>query len=227
PQDLGIERPSGFQLPHVFKLREFERRLKDRHVRGRLAQARQKRAKLLGRLGAQGFVTQKKEITAPGKFLQRSVHGCYDGADPEKFIAQLLAHAGFGKFLARPGVTPRYLQIKRNEGIARIASEEDNRGATEFFPGNQILATDFVPQIALRPMLKQIVRINNARNLRIAISLRLQGEFALAQFAKVSAEKRPDPGPAAFWNRDNKHVPLRKGGAAAAQIPSRPKHPSF
>src|SRR5437879_10216525 len=68
------------------------------------------------------------------------------------------------------------------------------------------------------------MRINDAWNCRIAVPLRREREVKAAALAKVSAEKRPQPGASAFRDREDDHVPTRKSARAAAQIPARPKH---
>ena len=68
------------------------------------------------------------------------------------------------------------------------------------------------------------MRINNSRDGRIAVSLRLEGEIIPATLAKVSTQECPYPSTSAFRDRDNDDIATRKLACAAAEIPTRPKH---
>src|SRR2546423_14205157 len=110
----------------------------------------------------------------------------------------------------------------RNEGIARVARQENNWYALAFMVRNQIFAAQFVPAIGFRSLLEKIVRVDNARSVFVLFGL--QGEIASSFFAKVGAEKCPYPGAPAFGNRNHDRVAAEKFASAPAQIPPHEAH---
>src|SRR4051794_6706492 len=94
----------------------------------------------------------------------------------------------------------------RDERVARIAGQENNPGAATFGRGNKIFAAQFIPAVRLGSLLEAIVRINDPRNASISILLGFERERVIVTPAKVSAEKSPHPGPAAFRYRNHDGV---------------------
>src|SRR5262249_13294554 len=115
---------------------------------------------------------------------------------------------------------PRQLHEIGNEGIARVARQQRDRGLAKRSPRNQVFSPQPVPGIAFRPILEAVMRINNPRNSVLAAVSKIERELLPFLVGKISVEKRADPRPAAFGNGNDNGVGAGKLAGAAAEIPS-------
>src|SRR6516162_9482389 len=67
-------------------------------------------------------------------------------------------------------------------------------------------------------MLKQIMRVDDARNGKIDITLRLEREIAFVPLAKIGAEKCAHPGPTTFRNGKENGIAARQLARATTEI---------
>jgi len=150
------------------------------------------------RRGAESFISNKSEIVALGELSHPIVHRVYDGTDAESFIAQHLADSLLPQFDWRIRISPCYLQVERNETIARVPREQNNLCPAKLPARDQIFATQSVPEIAFGAVFEQIVRKNQPGNTRLAVTFRPQRELKAEALAEVRAQKCTKPGAAAF-----------------------------
>src|SRR5260370_6652705 len=174
------------------------------------------------RRGAEGFISNKGEIVAPGELLHPIVHRAYDAAYAESSVAQHVAHTLSPEFDRCIWIAPRYLQIERNETIAWVSREQNDLCTAKLSSRYEILAAQSVPEIAFSPVLEQIVRKYQPGNTRLAVTFWPQRKLKGEALAEVCANKCTQPGAAAFRNRNNNGRSSGKFSCAAAKIAARP-----
>src|SRR5260370_30651971 len=189
PQDFGIKRAGCLQLLHIVEARKIERVLKDRHVRRSFAKNAKESPKIFSRRFAQRFIPDNREILATGKLVEPGIHRSDDRTDSEFFVAQQVTDRFPLELCGRSRITPRHLHVERNETIARVAHEKNNLCAVKLFLRDQIFAADFVPNIALGPVLEEIMRKDESGNGWLAVTFRLERECAAITLAKIRVNK--------------------------------------
>src|SRR5690242_4884227 len=116
------------------------------------------------RVRSQVFIAKQKKILSPRPFRQPGVQHLDHRDDPKSRIAQELGN-GFLLQLRWSFPSPsRQLDMKRDEGIARIAGQKHDRQTLAFVLWNEVFAPDFVPTIGLGPLFEKIVGVNDPRN---------------------------------------------------------------
>jgi hypothetical protein len=98
------------------------------------------------------------------------------------------------------------LQIKRNETIARISSEQDDLCPLKLASRDKIFAANSVPPIALGAMLEQIVGKDNPRKTGSSVASRTQGELKAEASAKIGTKKCSKPCAATLRDGENDGV---------------------
>src|SRR5438094_419554 len=221
-EDFRIKRTGGLQLLHVLESGKLERVLEQRHVGSGFAEHVKQVSEMFCRRGAECFISYESEIVAPGELIHPIVHRAYDGAYAEPSVAQHVAYILLPEFARSMRIAPRYLQVKRNETIARISREQNDLCPAKLPSRHQILAAKPIPEVAFGSMLEQIVRKYQPRNTRLAVTFRTQSKLKAEALAEVRTNKCPKPGAAALRNRHDDGRSSGKFSCAAAKISARP-----
>src|ERR1044071_4931809 len=108
----------------------------------------------------------------------------------------------------------------RDEGVPRVARQQNDPGAAAFRCGDEIFSAQLIPAIGLGPLLEPVMRINNPRDAGIAILLWSEREGMVAAPAKISAQEGANPRAAAFGNRNHDGVTAGQFPGPAAQVPA-------
>src|SRR5215470_1257295 len=123
---------------------------------------------------AEGFISNEGEIVAPGELGDPIIHRAYDGADAKSSIAQHVADTLSSELNWSVWIAPCYLQVQRNKTIAWIPREQNDLCAAKLSSRHQIFASQRVPEIALGPVLEQVVRKYQPGNPWLAVTFRPQ-----------------------------------------------------
>src|SRR5206468_1904335 len=217
-QDFRIKRTGGLQLLHVLESGKLERVLEHRHVGSGFAEHVKQVSEMFCRRGAECFISYESEIVAPGELIHPIVHRAYDGAYAEPSVAQHVAYILLPEFARSMRIAPRYLQVKRNETIARISREQNDLCPAKLPSRHQILAAKPIPEVAFGSMLEQIVRKYQPRNTRLAVTFRAQSKLKAEALAEVRTNKCTQPSAAALRNRNNDGRSSGKFSCTAAKV---------
>src|SRR6266536_4678993 len=174
------------------------------------------------RRSAKGFVSDQGEIVAAREFIEPIVHRIDDCTHPESFIAQHVADTFLLKVNWSIGIAPRYLQIQRNETIARVPHQQNDLCPAKLRSRHEIFASQSIPETAFGPVFEQIVRKYQAGNTRVAITFRPESEFKAEALAEIGANERAEPGASTFRDRNDNCVPTRQFGRTTAEIAAGP-----
>src|SRR5207302_4836758 len=181
-------------------------------------------AEISRRVGAKIFVARRREIRAAPKFSQPRIHDLDHQGNSKARMMQERVDAHLPDTVGGCRIPPTQLHKIRDEGVARIAREEDNRRSSYLRQGDEILPAQTVPRASLGQMLEAIVRIDDAWNFRRATIGDDKGKLPASFLAKIGAEKCAHPGSSAFRNRKDDGIAVGELGRATAEIPSRTEH---
>src|ERR1700675_3055894 len=112
------------------------------------------------------------------------------------------------------------LHVKGNKSVPRIAHQKNHMGSGQFSRRHEIFAANPFPDRRLHSLFGEIMRKNHAWNVWLMVTIRPERKRFARSFAKIGAEKSPDPGASAFRHRNDDCVPTGQLAGAAAKIPS-------
>src|SRR5438105_14429296 len=119
-------------------------------------------AEISRRVGAKIFVARKREIRAPPKFSQPRIHDLDHRGNSKARMMQERVDAHLPDTVGGCRIPSSQLHKIRDEGVARIAREEDNRRSSSLPGGAEILTAQTAPRASLPQVLDALVRLDDA-----------------------------------------------------------------
>src|SRR5207249_10099282 len=97
-------------------------------------------------------------------------------------------------------IATRYLDKERNKTVPGMAHEQNDFSASKLLFWDQVFSADSVPKVAFGPVFETIMGKDEPGNTGLAVTFRLEGEFAAITFAEIGTKKCSNPGTSAFGN---------------------------
>src|SRR5947209_16039238 len=114
-------------------------------------------AEISWRVGAKIFIARKREIRTPPKFSQPRIHDLDHRGNSKARMMLERVDAHLPDTVGGCRIPPSQLHKIRDEGVARIAHEEDNRRSSHLRRGDEILPAQTVPRASLGQVLETIM----------------------------------------------------------------------
>src|SRR5438105_8780236 len=123
------------------------------------------------------MVTHARAIGSVAGLGDPTIHYFHHHRDAKARMAQERVCRHFLDLLRGGGIASRQLNEVGDEGVPRIPGQQDNRPFSEGAAWNQIFTAYSVPGISFGTMLEPIVRVNYARDSRLAAASEIKGKL--------------------------------------------------